>query len=387
MSLAPALKRCQNRCGNTSSLSRDEDHTTKISPARGWSISAGVPPDARSRPGRTPQAGGPLGAGSGSGGGPRVAGHQPGPAGQGGRPSPSASAATTTRSSSWPSSTSEDRRARAASTSPACPRSSPAPRPSRSPADHQRRRRAGHEAPHVRGLPDPRAGRRRAAVQHGRAPGPGGQGGRAATARCSSSGAKALNVSRDGVKVFDTDFGRIAILTCFDANFDEVWQEAERQGRRDRLLAQRLRRRHAAERLRHDPQLLRRGGRPGQHHRPAPARRSRTVGEAPAQPVHRHARPRPHPGPHELQRARRSPSCSQEHQGEVELERIFDMEAWYVLRRPSPGVRVRRPVQAVPDRDRCATTATAAASRSTTPASRAAGFDTNSGRSTTDEPR
>ncbi|HVR87465.1 MAG TPA: carbon-nitrogen hydrolase family protein [Planctomycetota bacterium] len=39
-----------------------------------------------------------------------------------------------------------------------------------------------------------------------------------------------LHASREGVKVFDTDFGRIAMLTCFDANFDEVWQEAERKG-------------------------------------------------------------------------------------------------------------------------------------------------------------
>jgi len=39
-----------------------------------------------------------------------------------------------------------------------------------------------------------------------------------------------LNASKEGVKVFDTDFGRIALLTCFDANFDEVWQEAERKG-------------------------------------------------------------------------------------------------------------------------------------------------------------
>jgi hypothetical protein len=39
-----------------------------------------------------------------------------------------------------------------------------------------------------------------------------------------------LHASKEGVKVFDTDFGRIAILTCFDANFDEVWQEAERKG-------------------------------------------------------------------------------------------------------------------------------------------------------------
>lgn len=39
-----------------------------------------------------------------------------------------------------------------------------------------------------------------------------------------------LHASREGVKVFDTDFGRIALLTCFDANFDEVWQDAERKG-------------------------------------------------------------------------------------------------------------------------------------------------------------
>jgi beta-ureidopropionase len=34
----------------------------------------------------------------------------------------------------------------------------------------------------------------------------------------------------DAVNVFNTDFGRIAFLTCFDANFDELWQEAERKG-------------------------------------------------------------------------------------------------------------------------------------------------------------
>jgi len=39
-----------------------------------------------------------------------------------------------------------------------------------------------------------------------------------------------VNVSEEGVKVFDLDFGRISVLTCFDANFDELWQEAERQG-------------------------------------------------------------------------------------------------------------------------------------------------------------
>ncbi len=39
-----------------------------------------------------------------------------------------------------------------------------------------------------------------------------------------------VNPGNEGVNVFDTDFGRIALLTCFDANFDELWQEAERKG-------------------------------------------------------------------------------------------------------------------------------------------------------------
>ncbi len=36
-----------------------------------------------------------------------------------------------------------------------------------------------------------------------------------------------LNVSAEGVKVFDTDFGRISILTCFDLNYPELWQECD----------------------------------------------------------------------------------------------------------------------------------------------------------------
>jgi hypothetical protein len=39
-----------------------------------------------------------------------------------------------------------------------------------------------------------------------------------------------LHPSKEGVPVFDTDSGRIAILDCFDTNFDEVWQEVERKG-------------------------------------------------------------------------------------------------------------------------------------------------------------
>ncbi len=33
--------------------------------------------------------------------------------------------------------------------------------------------------------------------------------------------------SREGVKAFTTDFGRIGILTCFDLNFPELWQQAD----------------------------------------------------------------------------------------------------------------------------------------------------------------
>jgi len=36
-----------------------------------------------------------------------------------------------------------------------------------------------------------------------------------------------LHCSTEGVKAFDTDFGRISILTCFDLNFPELWQQCD----------------------------------------------------------------------------------------------------------------------------------------------------------------
>ena len=36
--------------------------------------------------------------------------------------------------------------------------------------------------------------------------------------------------SSAGVKAFDLDFGRIAVLICFDINFAELWQQAEALG-------------------------------------------------------------------------------------------------------------------------------------------------------------
>jgi len=36
-----------------------------------------------------------------------------------------------------------------------------------------------------------------------------------------------LHCSTEGVKVFQTDFGKIAILTCFDLNYPELWQTCD----------------------------------------------------------------------------------------------------------------------------------------------------------------
>jgi hypothetical protein len=36
-----------------------------------------------------------------------------------------------------------------------------------------------------------------------------------------------LHCSTEGVKAFETDFGRISILTCFDLNFPELWRECD----------------------------------------------------------------------------------------------------------------------------------------------------------------
>lgn len=39
-----------------------------------------------------------------------------------------------------------------------------------------------------------------------------------------------VSLGKEGVNVFDTNFGRIAMLTCFDANYDELWREAKDKG-------------------------------------------------------------------------------------------------------------------------------------------------------------
>ena len=130
------------------------------------------------------------------------------------------------------------------------------------------------------------------------------------------------------------------MLTCFDANFDEVWAGGGAEGGGDRLLAQRLRRRHAPERLRHDPQLLCCGRRPGQHDRHL-RQDHRERGETPPQQfiatldldltiIHTDFN------------GEKVARLLREHKGEVEpVPGIGDMESWFVLRAVKPGVRVR----------------------------------------------
>ncbi len=148
-----------------------------------------------------------------------------------------------------------------------------------------------------------------------------------------------LHVSREGVKVFDTDFGRISILTCFDVNFPELWQQADDLG---------------AE-IVFWPSAYG-GGAPLYGHALVhsfyivPVGRGNLIdctGKAldhPAQP-----RPGQFVATFDLDRtlvhkdfhAEKVARLLKEHRGEVELECDFDMEGWYLLRAVRGGVQVR----------------------------------------------
>ncbi len=148
-----------------------------------------------------------------------------------------------------------------------------------------------------------------------------------------------LNVSEDGVKVFDTDFGRIAMLTCFDANFDEVWQEAERKG---------------AE-IVFWPSAYGGGmvlnGYAMVHNYYVVAVGDGNMIDILGQTIEKVARPRNgqfiatldldrtliHTNFNEAKVAK----LLAEHKDEVEQERFFPAESWYLLRATKPGVQVR----------------------------------------------
>ena len=148
-----------------------------------------------------------------------------------------------------------------------------------------------------------------------------------------------LNPGEEGVKVFDTDFGRIAILTCFDANFDEVWQEAERKG---------------AE-IVFWPSAYGGGlvlnGYAMVHNYWIVAVGEGNIIDPLGRPVENVERPRPQQSIATLDLDRtlvhtnfnegKVARLLAEHKGEVEQERFFPSESWYLLRSIKPGVRVR----------------------------------------------
>jgi beta-ureidopropionase len=148
-----------------------------------------------------------------------------------------------------------------------------------------------------------------------------------------------LNVGEDGVKVFDTDFGRIGLLTCFDANFDEVWQEAERKGAEIVFWPSA----YGGGRVLNGYAMI--------HNYPVVAVGSGNMIDLLGQTIDEVEQPRPqqfiatidldrtliHTNFNEQKVAR----LLAEHQGEVEQERFFGPESWYLLRAIKPGVRVR----------------------------------------------
>jgi predicted amidohydrolase len=147
--------------------------------------------------------------------------------------------------------------------------------------------------------------------------------------------------SREGVKVFDTDFGRIAILTCFDINFPELWQQADLLG---------------AE-IVFWPSAYG-GGIPLNayamlhHYYVVPVGAGNLIditGKTLESPQVQKPMPAQTLATLDLDRTlihtnfneKKVEKLLKEHKGEVELERFFEMEAWYLVRAAKPGVRVR----------------------------------------------
>lgn len=145
--------------------------------------------------------------------------------------------------------------------------------------------------------------------------------------------------SRDGVKAFDTDFGRISILTCFDLNFSELWQQA------DLLNAE----------IVFWPSAYA-GGSPLNayatlyHYYIVPVGAGNII-DVTGQTIEKLDKPRPAQfiATLDLDRVFIHTNFNEdkvrrlllEHRGEVEQEHFYDAESWYLLRSTKPGVRVR----------------------------------------------
>ncbi len=146
---------------------------------------------------------------------------------------------------------------------------------------------------------------------------------------------------RDGLRTFDTDCGRIAILTCFDLNFPELWHEAETAG---------------AE-IVFWPSAYG-GGNPLNayamlhHYYVVPVGAGNLIditGKTLEGPQVRKPLPALSIAALDLDRTFVHTNFNEakvkkllgEHQGEVEQEKYYDMESWYLLRAIKPGVQVR----------------------------------------------
>ena len=148
-----------------------------------------------------------------------------------------------------------------------------------------------------------------------------------------------LHCSREGVRAFDTDFGRICILTCFDLNFAELWYEA------DRLDVDVVFWPSAYP-----------GGRPLNAYATAFNYYVVPVGagnfiDSTGETIEKIEKPRQQQfiATLDLDRtfihtnfnAQKVKRLLEEHAGEIEQERFFEVESWYLLRSMKPGVRVR----------------------------------------------
>lgn len=145
--------------------------------------------------------------------------------------------------------------------------------------------------------------------------------------------------SQEGVKVFDTDFGKISILNCFDSNFAELWQQADLLGAE---LVFWISGGSAngmwlnAYAVIHSYNIVSVGGGlmidlAGNEidiEKPMPRVR---IGNIDLDRVF----------VHQVGTVEKINAMVEEHQGEVEIERRYLHEGWYLLHAIKPGVRVR----------------------------------------------
>lgn len=148
-----------------------------------------------------------------------------------------------------------------------------------------------------------------------------------------------LAASSDGVKVFDVDFGRIGIFTCFDLNFAELWYEADAMDVEAVFW----------------PSAYG-GGMPLNafamlyHYYIVPVGWGNIIDITGAEMTDaRRPREQMFVATLDLDRAlihtnfnsEKVAKLLAEHEGEVIQERFYDMESWYLLRAVKPGVSVR----------------------------------------------